>query len=77
VTSMRGRFVREGLSGLRGEVGEDEEEDEEAGDGDSGELFAECESFRGQRREEEFVWTERGAGNLEGLEESSCMEEGG
>lgn len=74
-SSIRGRFIRDGLSGLRGEVGEGEEE--EAGDGDNGELFAECESSRGQRREAEFVWTERGAGNLEGLEESSCMEAGG
>ena len=73
VSSIRGRFVRDGLSNLRGEVGEgeEEEEEEEAGNGDNGELFAECESSRGQRREAEFVWTERGAGNLEGLEESS------
>jgi len=77
-SSIRGRFVRDGLSGLRGEVGEGEEEEEaDAGDGDNGELFAECGSSRGQRREAEFVWTERGAGNLEGLGERSCMEAGG
>lgn len=74
---MRGRFVRDGLSGLRGEVGEGEEEEEGAGDGDNGELFTEWGSCRGQRREAGFVWTERGAGNLEGLGESSCMDAGG
>ena len=64
-SSIRGRFVREGLSGLRGDVGEEE--------GDSGELFVECASSRGQRREAEFVWTERGAGSFEGLGLSSWM----
>jgi len=74
VSSIRGRFVREGLSGLRGEVGEGDEEEE--GEGDNGELFTECESSRGQRREVGFVWTERGAGSFEGLGVSSWMEEG-
>jgi hypothetical protein len=41
VSSIRGRFVREGLSGLRGEVGEGDEEAEGEGDDDNGELFAE------------------------------------
>ena len=40
MSSIRGRFVREGLSGLRGEVGEGDEEEGE-GDGDNGELLAE------------------------------------
>lgn len=76
MSSIRGRFVREGLSGLRGEVGEGDEEEEGEGEGDNGELFTECESSRGQRREVGFVWTERGAGSFEGLGVSSWMEEG-
>ena len=75
VSSIRGRFVREGLSGLWGEVGEVDEE--EGDEGDNGELFVECESFRGQWKETEFVWTERGAGSLEGLGVSSWIEGGG
>jgi hypothetical protein len=69
---MRGRFVREGLSGLSGEVGEGDEEEED--EGDKGELFAECGSSRGQRRDAGFVWTERGAGSFEALGVRSWME---
>lgn len=43
-SSIRGRFVREGLSGLRGDVGEGEDDEE----GSSGELFAEGPSSGGQ-----------------------------
>jgi hypothetical protein len=67
-SSIRGRFVLEGLSGLRGEVREEDEE------GDKGELLVEWPSSGGQRREAELVCTERGAGSLEGLGESSWME---
>lgn len=70
-SSIRGRFVLEGLSGLSGDVGEvaegedaDGEEDEE---GDKGELVVEWASSGGQCREAVFVWTERGAGSFEGL----------
>jgi hypothetical protein len=48
VSSIRGRFVLEGLSGLREEGEEDEE-------GDKGELFVEGPSSGGQRREAELV----------------------
>jgi hypothetical protein len=48
VSSIRGRFVLEGLSGLR-------EEGEEEGEGDKGELFVEGPSSGGQRREAELV----------------------
>ena len=41
MSSIRGRFDREGLSGLRGEIGEGDEEEDGEGDGDNGELFAE------------------------------------
>lgn len=68
VSSIRGRFVLDGLSGLRGEVGEEEE-----GEGDKGELVVEGPSSGGQRREAELVCTERGAGSLEGFGESSWM----
>jgi hypothetical protein len=74
-SSIRGRFVLEGLSGLSGDVGEveDGEEDEE---GDKGELVVEWASSGGQWREAVFVWTERGAGNFEGLGVSSWIAEG-
>ena len=72
-SSIRGRFVLEGLSGLSGDVGEaeDEEEGEEDEEGDKGELFVEGPSSGGQCKEVVFVWTERGAGNFEGLGASS------
>jgi hypothetical protein len=69
VSSIRGRFVLEGLSGLSGEVGEGEE--------DEGELAVEWASSGGQRNEVGLVCTERGAGSLEGFGESSWMEGGG
>lgn len=68
VSSIRGRFVLEGLSGLMGDVKEGESE------GDKGELLVEWASSGGQRREAELVCTERGAGSLEGLGERSWME---
>ena len=69
VSSIRGRFVLDGLSGLRGEVGEGDAE----GEGDRGELLVEGPSSGGQRREAELVCTDRGAGSLEGFGESSWM----
>ena len=62
-SSIRGRFVLEGLSGLSGEVGE--------GEGDNGELLAECPSSGGHRNEAGLVCTERWPGSLEGFGESS------
>jgi len=49
VSSIRGRFVLDGLSGLR------EGEEDEEGDGDKGELLVEGPSSGGQRREAELV----------------------
>ncbi len=69
VSSIRGRFVLEGLSGLSGEVGEGEE--------DEGELVVEWASSGGHRNEAGLVCTERGAGSLEGFGESSWMEGAG
>lgn len=67
VSSIRGRFVLEGLSGLgSGEAGE--------GEGDKGELLAEWPSSEGHRNEVGLVCTERWPGSLEGLEESSWMD---
>lgn len=66
VSSIRGRFVLEGLSGLSGEAGE--------GEGDKGELLAEWASSGDHRNEAGLVCTERGPGSLEGLGESSWME---
>jgi hypothetical protein len=65
VSSIRGRFVLEGLSGLSGEVGDGE------GEGDRGELLEEWPSSEGQRNEAGLVCTERGPGSLEGFEERS------
>jgi hypothetical protein len=62
VSSMRGRFVLEGLSGLSGVVGE----------GDKGELLVEWPSSGGHRNEAGLVCTERWPGSLEeGFGESS------
>ena len=69
VSSIRGRFVLDGLSGLRGEVGEGDDE----GEGDKGEFAVEGPSSGGQRREAELVCTDRGAGSFEGFGESSWM----
>lgn len=76
---MRGRFVLEGLSGLSGDIGEVEDEDDgdEDEEGDNGELLVEGPSSGGQCKEVVLVWTERGAGNFEGLGASSWMEGGG
>lgn len=77
---MRGRFVLEGLSGLSGDVGETEDEEDVEGDedeGDNGELLVEGPSSGGQCKEVVLVWTERGAGNFEGLGASSWIEGGG
>ncbi len=70
---MRGRFVLEGLSSLRGDVAEVAEGEDVEGseDGDSGELLVEGGSSGGQFKGVVFVWTERGAGNFEGLGGSS------
>ncbi len=69
LVSIRGRFVLEGLSGLRGEVGEGDEEE-----GDKGELVVEWPSSGGHRNEAGLVCTARGAGSFEGFGESSWME---
>jgi len=74
-SSIRGRFVLEGLSALSGDVGETEDEEDADGDedeeGDNGELLVEGPSSGGQCKEVVLVWTERGAGNFEGLGASS------
>jgi hypothetical protein len=69
-SSIRGRFVLEGLSALSGDVGEVEDGEE----GDKGELLVPLSG--GQWSEAVLVWTERGAGNFEGLGGSSWMAEG-